>query len=46
MELTSVLTNKLNFLEVSRKGMSSLNILLIEMEVQCMQPVFSKKEVK
>lgn len=33
MELTSVLTNKLNFLEVSRKGMSSLKIILIEMEV-------------
>lgn len=34
MELTSVLTNKLNFLEVSRKGMSSLKILLIEMETR------------
>ena len=34
MELTSVLTNKLHFLEISRKGVSSLKILLIEMEVR------------
>lgn len=33
LELTSVLTNKLDFLEVSRKGVSNLKILLIEMEV-------------
>ena len=34
MELTSVLTNKLDFLEISRKNVSSLKILLIEMEVR------------
>ena len=34
MELTSVLTNKLDFLEISRKDVSSLKILLIEMEVR------------
>ena len=28
-----MLTNKLDFLEVSRKGVSNLKILLIEMEV-------------
>ena len=33
LDLTSVLTNKLDFLEVSRKGVSNLKILLIEMEV-------------
>lgn len=34
MELTSVLTNKLDFLEISRKDVSSLKILFIEMEVR------------
>ena len=34
MELTSVLTNKLDFLEISRKDVSSLKILLIKMEVR------------
>ncbi|XP_015769639.1 PREDICTED: formin-binding protein 4-like [Acropora digitifera] len=34
MELTSVLTNKLDFLEISRKDVSSLKILLIEMETR------------
>lgn len=33
LELTSVLTNKLDFLEVSQQGVSDLKILLIEMEV-------------
>ena len=33
IELTSVLSNKLDFLEVSRKGVSSLKVLLIEVEV-------------
>ncbi|CAH3018464.1 unnamed protein product, partial [Porites evermanni] len=34
LDLTSVLTNKLDFLEVSRKGVSNLKILLIEMETR------------
>ncbi|XP_078345829.1 uncharacterized protein LOC144631294 isoform X2 [Oculina patagonica] len=34
LELTSVLTNKLDFLEVSRQGVSDLKILLIEMETR------------
>lgn len=34
MELTSVLTNKLDFLEISRKDVTSLKILLIEMETR------------
>ena len=34
LKLTSVLTNKLEFLEVSRQGVSNLKILLIEMEVR------------
>lgn len=34
LDLTSVLTNKLDFLEVSRKGLSNLKILLIEMETR------------
>lgn len=34
LDLTSVLSNKLDFLEVSRHGVSDLKILLIEMEVR------------
>ena len=34
LELASVLCNKLDFLEVSRQGVSNLKILLIEMEVR------------
>ncbi|KAJ7382994.1 Domain with 2 conserved Trp (W) residues [Desmophyllum pertusum] len=34
LKLTSVLTNKLEFLEVSRQGVSNLKILLIEMETR------------
>lgn len=34
IELTSVLSNKLDFLEVSRKGVSSLKVLLIEVETR------------
>lgn len=34
IELTSVLSNKLDFLEVSRKGVSSLKVLLIELETR------------
>ena len=44
LDLTSVLTNKLDFLEVSRKGVSSLKILLIEMEVN--NQTMSNKQTK